>query len=84
MQTNQSRAHTLNTSVIGLLYSFSPGRGHDNLPQYSCLENLCTEELGGLQSIGSQNQTRLKQLSTHTPMVTVDLVSFPQGHVPAD
>ena len=26
-----------------------------------------TEEPGGLQSIGSQGQTRLKQLSTHTP-----------------
>ena len=26
-----------------------------------------TEEPGGLQSIGSQGQTRLKRLSTHTP-----------------
>ena len=27
---------------------------------------LCTEEPGGLQSMGSHSQTRLKQLSMHT------------------
>ena len=32
----------------------SPGGGHDNLLQYSCLENPWTEEPGGLRSIGLQ------------------------------
>ena len=35
----------------------SPGGGHGNPLQYSCLENPWTEEPGGLQSIGSQSQT---------------------------
>ena len=44
----------------------SPGGGHGDPLQYCCLENSCgTEELGGLQSIGSQSQTRLKGLSMH-------------------
>ena len=32
----------------------SPGEGNGNSVQYSCLENPMTEELGGLQSTGSQ------------------------------
>ena len=32
----------------------SPGEGTGNPLQYSCLENLWTEEPGGLQSMGSQ------------------------------
>ena len=32
----------------------SPGGGHGNSLQYSCLENPWTEEPGGLQSIGLQ------------------------------
>jgi len=32
----------------------SPGEGHGNPLQYSCLENPWTEEPGGLQSVGSQ------------------------------
>jgi len=32
----------------------SPGGGHGNPLQYSCLENSWTEEAGGLQSMGSQ------------------------------
>ena len=32
----------------------SPGGGHGNPLQYSCLVNPWTEEPGGLQSIGSQ------------------------------
>ena len=31
----------------------SPGEGHGNPPQYSCLENPMIEEPGGLQSMGS-------------------------------
>ena len=32
----------------------SPGEGNGNPLQYSCLENLWTEEPGGLQSMGLQ------------------------------
>ena len=32
----------------------SPGGGHGNPLQYSCLENPMEEEPGGLQSMGSQ------------------------------
>ena len=32
----------------------SPGGGHGNPRQYSCLENPWTEEPGGLKSMGSQ------------------------------
>ena len=41
----------------------SPGGGHGNPLQSSCLENPHTEEPGGRQSMGSQSQTRLKWLS---------------------
>ena len=37
----------------------SPGRGHVNPFQYSCLENPMTERPGGLQSLGLQSQTQL-------------------------
>ena len=43
----------------------SPGGGHGNPLQCSCLKNSVTGEPGRLQSIGSQSQTQLKQLSTH-------------------
>ena len=35
----------------------SPGGGHGNALQYSCLENSMTEEPGGLESIASQLDT---------------------------
>ena len=45
----------------------SAGGGNGNPLQYSCLENPWTEEPGGLQSIGLQNQTRLTVCAhTHT------------------
>ena len=37
-----------------LIQGRSPERGNGNPLQYSCLENPWTEELGGLQSMGSQ------------------------------
>ena len=45
----------------------SPGRGHSNPFQYSCLENPMDREVWGaiVQSV-SESQTRLKRLSTHT------------------
>ena len=39
----------------------SPGGGHGNPLQYSCLENPWAEERGGLQPMGSQSQTRLSE-----------------------
>ena len=38
----------------------SPGRGHDNLFQYSCLKNSIDSGVHGV----AQSRTRLKQLST--------------------
>ena len=32
----------------------SRGGGHGNQLQYSCMENACSEDPGGLQSMGSQ------------------------------
>ena len=43
----------------------SPGGGHSNPLQYTCLKTPRTEEPGGLQFIRLQSQTQLKQLSTH-------------------
>ena len=49
--------------ILGLRRS--PGEGHGDPLQYSCREESpWTEEPGGLQSIVSQNQICLKQLST--------------------
>ena len=44
----------------------SPGEGHGNPFQYSCLENPWTEEPGGLQSSGvAKSQTQLMRLGMH-------------------
>ena len=42
-----------------------PGGEHGSPLQYSCLENPRTGEPGGLQSIGSQGWTQLKQLNAY-------------------
>ena len=45
----------------------SPGEGHGNPLQYSCLENsMDREACQAVWSIGLQSWTRLKQFSTHT------------------
>ena len=44
----------------------TPGEGHDNPLQYPCLENSMQREASELQSMGSQSQTQLRRLSTHT------------------
>jgi len=45
-----------NSGDLGLIPGLgsSPGGGHGNPLQYSCLENLWREEAAGLQSLGSQ------------------------------
>ena len=44
----------------------SPGGGHGNPLQYSCLENSMDRGAGGLWSVGSQSWIWLKRLSTHS------------------
>ena len=45
----------------------SPGGGHGNPLQCSCLENPKTEEPAGLHSPGvAKSQTQLKRLSTYS------------------
>ena len=44
----------------------SPGGGHDNPLQYSCLENPMDTGVWQATSIGLQSQTQLKRLSIHT------------------
>ena len=48
-------------SIPGLGRSL--GEGNGNPLQYSCLENPMDGELGGLQSMGSQSQTRLSNFT---------------------
>ena len=45
-----------NAGDVGLIpgWGRSPGGGHDNPVQYSCLENPWAEEPVGLQSMGPQ------------------------------
>ena len=50
--TCQCRSHKRWGLILWL--GRSPGGGHGNLLQYSCLENPWIEETSGLQSIGSQ------------------------------
>ena len=41
-----------------------PGGGHGKPLQYSCLENPMDRGAGGLQSVGLQSRTGLKQISS--------------------
>ena len=56
-------ANAGDTRVMGSVPGLgrSPEEGNGNPLQYSCLENPWTEEPDGLQSIGLQSQTQLKQ-----------------------
>ena len=55
----RKRGMKMNRSVIPKTQR-SPGGEHGNLLQHPCLENPMNREAGGLRSIGSQSQTRLK------------------------
>ena len=44
----------------------SPGVGYSNLLQYSCLENLWTEEPGRLQSVGCKKSDTAEQTKHNT------------------
>ena len=50
----------------------SPGGGHGNPPQYSCLENPV--DRGAWQTIGLQSQTQLKLLSTHASSFPIPFI----------
>ena len=43
----------------------SPGEGHDNPPQYSCLENPMDRGAWWTMGHVTKSQTRLQQLSMH-------------------
>ena len=47
----------------------SPGGGHGNPLQFSCLENPWTEETGGLQSIG-QKESDTTAATEHSTVQT--------------
>ena len=53
---SEGKASACNVGDLGSIPGSerSPGEGNGNPLQYSCLENPMTEELGGLQSMGSQ------------------------------
>ena len=55
----------------------SPGGGHSNPLQYSCLEIPWTEEPGGLQSLGHRESDTTEQLSTHRLKIVSLGVCFP-------
>ena len=56
-----AKESTCNVGDLGSISGLgrSPGEGNGNLLQYPCLENLMTEEPGGLQSMRLQSQTQL-------------------------
>ena len=62
-------------SISGL--GRSPGGGHGNPLQYSCLRIPWTEESGGLQSTGHKGSDMTERLSTHClllmPQMTVSI-----------
>ena len=51
----------------------SPGGGHSNPLQYSCLENPMDRGPGGLQSMGSQSWTRLRDFTFSLSFSFMDL-----------
>ena len=59
----------------------APGGGHSNPLQYLAWRIPWTEDLGGFQSMRSQSQTRLKQLSTvQTHIKANKLLDSAQGY----
>ena len=62
-------------SILGL--GRSPGGGHGNTLQCSCLESPWTEEPGRLQSLGpAKSWTHLEWLSTHVSRTIVLIIEF--------
>ena len=53
----------------------SPGEGHGNRLQYSCLKNSWTEEPGGLQSMGSKRVGH--DLAIKTTTITNFILGLP-------
>jgi len=53
---SDGKESTCNAGNLGLISELgrSPGGGHDNPLQYSCLENPCGQKPGRLQSMGLQ------------------------------
>ena len=67
-QSKESGCNAGAAGDLGLIRGLgrSPGGGHGNPLQYSCLENPMDRLAGYIQSIGLHRvQTRLKRLRTH-------------------
>ena len=65
-------------SVPGL--GRSPGGGHGNPLQYSCLENPHRQRSLEGYSPYVQSQTQLKRLSTHAQGLTISILIIFSGH----
>ena len=70
---SDSEESTYNAGELGSIPGLRrcPGREHGNPLQSSCLENPMDRGASGLQFLGSQSQTRLKQVSTHSGFSSV-------------
>ena len=62
------------TRVRSLGREDSPGEGNSNPLQYSCLENPMDQGAWGLQSMGSQSQTRLSDFTSLQSEILTDLI----------
>ena len=60
-------ANAVDARDVGLIPGSgrSPGRGHGNPLQYSCLENPMNR--GAWQGLVTKSETQLKRLKTHVP-----------------
>ena len=58
----------------------SPGEGHGNLLQYSCLGNPMDREFGGLRSTGSQGRPRLSDCTAAEVVRKKTLAGPPSLH----
>ena len=85
---SDGKESTCKAGNVGSIHGLgrSPGRGPGNPLQYSCLESPWTEELRGIQSMGSQRVNMTEQLSTaqHSKYFTsfnLRNPESPRGHV---
>ena len=76
---SDGKESTCNAGDLGSIPGFkrSPGGGHGNTLQCSCLESPWTEEPGRLQSLGpAKSWTHLEWLSTHVSRTIVLIIEF--------
>ena len=75
---SDSKESVCNTGDLGLIPGLgrSPGGGHGNPLQYSCLENSLGEETGGLHFMGSQRVEYDWTTKHSTEQLTNDLYTI--------